>query len=1098
MRKGIQNNPNIDGSRNGQSLSNRKQKPQHQKQQDIDYDDGNNAYQEEENKQQQLRNQPNRQQQYQDKYNDKFNDYDDNENNDENDFKGNEIDTDDEVQQQNQNQKEELEADELRTLRKGLSLELQVLLSWISYSKVSIPVLNFTGLLGLKTLLTGVLGYYTSHRFEQALYLTQKLAQQNRETPTLPNNELQRQFIYFYSTLLFAILYLSAGIMCLFMQNQHLSFVKAYLFDNEAYDKNNQLKQGYRENIADQQDYWISILNSNGVVCLLASVTSLSLSVNAFSVSRKYEFYHMSNQFMNLIQIGLACTILVYLSDINQYWSHYELSEYIRYWPLSGMFYLCTLIIMMTIGQWFAIYKDRIHAMQILGSVQMIAFLLIFIFSFFTLSDIKDYQNEFKCYESMHSINMNDFSLLQCKHKYTMTAKSIPELSLKSNCTIDATRLVWEDQNSEDFRPETSTQNVGCLNDMCCDATLQYVRAKFDYLIYLCILIGILGIVNYTTLVALMTFLQIYVSKRLNHGYQEKIIAILVCGAPIVALFYMIVLLPKGPTYMSNLGVGQIDELVRPTLIEDRYLEFNGYFDIFDIIIREDRRPCGIQCKDLDYLINLEVNKGVLRLNPSFDKSTISITQNSAVVDQNTKTQGYQLQFKGNLYDVNAALDLFEYKPACPFDTDNSLNVKITAYPKNGDYGSGQIVSADMGDSITVNGRGEHLILQKKLSYVFDKKDDIKVQGRAVIQTGQDTYEPIKSESLSMSSNLFQVKTDENGSFIFTLPQITGNKQYPLEILITSTMANPSFQPFLMHLTIGGIFQFESQLSTKTINLGNMLTTFITGSKINYRDENVQVQVKNGQSLKPLKQATLNLKEGLDPTVEKDALTKRSELTDEQGLFKFLKLQNNFYSIFASKQGFYDDSIRLLSVGNQTKQDSTLYMLPFYENSQGSMWIRMQQQGVLNQNTSLALHMIFKTDKQHTCFVSYLEKECGGVSYYGDFSSQNNFESLKFKQYGSNYTYLLAVSALQLNNQAQKDTSNLFTNYDPQISLVIGANSTSQFRYDINAPTQNAGNTLAKTWIVGCFKSREGIQRFNFLNILNDQELLKLQVTDYC
>lgn len=90
----------------------------------------------------------------------------------------------------------------------------------------------------------------------------------------------------------------------------------------------------------------------------------------------------------------------------------------------------------------------------------------------------------------------------------------------------------------------------------------------------------------------------------------------MVVGAPVLALFYMIVLLPRGPSYMPNLTVGEIDMLIRPTVIEDRYLQFDGYFDIFDIIIKEDRRPCGTSCRDLDYYINLEINKGILRLNP--------------------------------------------------------------------------------------------------------------------------------------------------------------------------------------------------------------------------------------------------------------------------------------------------------------------------------------------------------------------------------------------------------------------------------------------------------------------------------------------------
>lgn len=70
----------------------------------------------------------------------------------------------------------------------------------------------------------------------------------------------------------------------------------------------------------------------------------------------------------------------------------------------------------------------------------------------------------------------------------------------------------------------------------------------------------------------------------------------MVVAVPIITIFYMRFLLPEGPSFMPNLTVGEIDQSVRPTIIEERYLSFNGYFDIFDIIIREDRRPCGNNC----------------------------------------------------------------------------------------------------------------------------------------------------------------------------------------------------------------------------------------------------------------------------------------------------------------------------------------------------------------------------------------------------------------------------------------------------------------------------------------------------------------------
>ncbi len=40
---------------------------------------------------------------------------------------------------------------------------------------------------------------------------------------------------------------------------------------------------------------------------------------------------------------------------------------------------------------------------------------------------------------------------------------------------------------------------------------------------------------------------------------------------------------------------------------------------------------------------------------------------------------GYKLEFSGKLIDINEALDLFEYKPICFSDTDNTLTVNIIA-----------------------------------------------------------------------------------------------------------------------------------------------------------------------------------------------------------------------------------------------------------------------------------------------------------------------------------------------------------------------------------------------------------------------------------
>lgn len=85
-------------------------------------------------------------------------------------------------------------------------------------------------------------------------------------------------------------------------------------------------------------------------------------------------------------------------------------------------------------------------------------------------------------------------------------------------------------------------------------------------------------------------------------------------------------------------------------------------------MITEDTTACGTSCPTLTYSIDLKVNYGTLAFDSAFDQSKISIT-----TDETYDTDGYELTFTGTLADVNEALDLFEYKPICPFDTDNIL-----------------------------------------------------------------------------------------------------------------------------------------------------------------------------------------------------------------------------------------------------------------------------------------------------------------------------------------------------------------------------------------------------------------------------------------
>lgn len=67
---------------------------------------------------------------------------------------------------------------------------------------------------------------------------------------------------------------------------------------------------------------------------------------------------------------------------------------------------------------------------------------------------------------------------------------------------------------------------------------------------------------------------------------------------------------------------------MNPVNIESRFVVFDGYFDIFNILISEDNAPCGSRCSIIDYTVTMSVNDGVLRFNPLFNPSIITLIQN--------------------------------------------------------------------------------------------------------------------------------------------------------------------------------------------------------------------------------------------------------------------------------------------------------------------------------------------------------------------------------------------------------------------------------------------------------------------------------------
>lgn len=173
---------------------------------------------------------------------------------------------------------------------------------------------------------------------------------------------------------------------------------------------------------------------------------------------------------------------------------------------------------------------------------------------------------------------------------------------------------------------------MGCLNTACCSGIKSEIISPFSDLYGILILMCTFGFLSYISVVALFTTLQKGNRQIPKHALLEKVLAGLFATIGVLsALFIFMNRASEGNFHvMENLLTAPaLESQKNPLKIDERYLSFNGFFDIFDIVIREDTDPCiklGGSCGSLTYQVSLEVNKGLLRFNPLFDQTRVTIT----------------------------------------------------------------------------------------------------------------------------------------------------------------------------------------------------------------------------------------------------------------------------------------------------------------------------------------------------------------------------------------------------------------------------------------------------------------------------------------
>lgn len=98
---------------------------------------------------------------------------------------------------------------------------------------------------------------------------------------------------------------------------------------------------------------------------------------------------------MNFCQVGIACTVLYYSVTTFKFSQMYRLGDFIRTWPVLANMCLTCIVIVLTFVQWRGIYKDNTDMCRVTGSVQTVAFALIFLFGCFIAYDSSKYDDRF-------------------------------------------------------------------------------------------------------------------------------------------------------------------------------------------------------------------------------------------------------------------------------------------------------------------------------------------------------------------------------------------------------------------------------------------------------------------------------------------------------------------------------------------------------------------------------------------------------------------------------------------------------------------------------------------------------------------------------
>ena len=130
-------------------------------------------------------------------------------------------------------------------------------------------------------------------------------------------------------------------------------------------------------------------------------------------------------------------------------------------------------------------------------------------------------------------------------------------------------------------------------------------------------------------------------------------------------------------------------------------------FDILALQINEDDSLCRPDCIPLIFNVTISSIHGNVNMNiPSSDYNFRADPTSLFINETKNELNMNFIKFSGNINDANMALRSMTFEPLCPMDSDNIIQLKVTAQPENNLEASGQLISMAIGQYKEIKGTG--------------------------------------------------------------------------------------------------------------------------------------------------------------------------------------------------------------------------------------------------------------------------------------------------------------------------------------------------------------------------------------------------------